>query len=176
MQIRWVSWYIACMENFLKLSTRIFKYICILTVLLSALTYVVDMPKDKTLTTWAILTSLIICAVLIVLSVIAKQGLKLIIRDDDRVKAFYLMRVGLILGACLLIFCIFGLAMGISTGAVSYLYVLLVPAVGLYLFSLWKVRPAKSEIADDDGREFAEPLYDVINEIPDRDFYDGSDE
>jgi len=161
------------MENFLRLSVKINNILCILIVLLSGLSYLVDMRKDKDVASWGIGVSLTFCVFLIILSLIAKRGLTLMIRDDDNIKAYKVMRAGIVFAGCLMAFFILGLAIGISTGMVSYLYILLILATGFYLFCMLKVRPPKPDVlGGGEGKEYAEPLLDVIHEIPDTEFFE----
>ena len=145
------------MENFLRLSVKINNILCILIVLLSGLSYLVDMRKDKDVASWGIGVSLTFCVFLIILSLIAKRGLTLMIRDDDNIKAYKVMRAGIVFAGCLMAFFILGLAIGISTGMVSYLYILLILATGFYLFCMLKVRPPKPDVlGGGEGKEYAE--------------------
>ena len=161
------------MENFLRLSVKINNILCILIVLLSGLSYLVDMRKDKDVASWGIGVSLTFCVFLIILSLIAKRGLTLMIRDDDNIKAYKVMRAGIVFAGCLMAFFVLGLAIGISTGMVSYLYILLILATGFYLFCMLKVRPPKPDVlGGGEGKEYAEPLLDVIHEIPDTEFFE----
>ena len=161
------------MENFLRLSVKINNILCILIVLLSGLSYLVDMRRDKDVASWGIGVSLTFCVFLIILSLIAKRGLTLMIREDDQIKAYKVMRAGIVFAGCLMAFFILGLAIGISTGMVSYLYILLILATGFYLFCMLKVRPPKPDVlGGGEGKEYAEPLLDVIHEIPDTEFFE----
>ena len=131
------------------------------------------MRKDKDVASWGIGVSLTFCVFLIILSLIAKRGLTLMIRDDDNIKAYKVMRAGIVFAGCLMAFFILGLAIGISTGMVSYLYILLILATGFYLFCMLKVRPPKPDVlGGGEGKEYAEPLLDVIHEIPDTEFFE----
>lgn len=168
-----VSCYIASMENFLRLSVKINNILCVLIVLLSGLSYLVDMRRDKDVATWGIIVSLTFVVLLIVLSVLAKKGLSLMIKNDDYLKAYKVMRIGIVISAILLIIIVIGLAMGISTGTISYLYILLFLAIGFYFFCMIKTRPPKPDtLSGADGREYAEPLLDIIHEIPDTEFFE----
>lgn len=168
-----VSCYIASMENFLRLSVKINNILCVLIVLLSGLSYLVDMRKDKDVATWGIIVSMAFVVLLIVLSVLARKGLSLMIKSDDYVKAYKVMRAGIVISACLLIIIVIGLAMGISTGTISYLYILLLLAIGYYFVCMIKTRPPKPDsLSGDEGKEYAEPLLDIIHEIPDTEFFE----
>lgn len=142
-------------------------------ILLSAVTFIVDLYKSREEATWGIAVSMIFCVLLIVLNILAKKGLKLIIKDDNQLTAFRVMRVGMLIGLCMFIICIIGMALGISTGAFSYLYLILALATGLYLFSMWQVSPSKAEVKQGtEEKDFIEPMLDVVNEIPNTDFGD----
>lgn len=161
------------MENFLRLSIKINRVICILIILLSAVTYIVDLYKSREEAMWGIAVSMSFCVLLIVLSLIAKKGLKLIIKDDDQLKAFRVMRLGMLIALCMFVVCVIGMALGISTGAFSYLYLILALSTGFYLFSMWNVSPSKADVTQgNEEKDFIEPMLDVVNEIPDTDFGD----
>lgn len=160
------------MENFLRLSIKINRGLCILILFVSALSYLVDKASSKSESMWGIIISLIFMVLLIVMSVLAKKGLALIIDEDDSFKAFKVMRAGIVIGTLFFIVSILGLALGISTGTVSYLYILLILATGFYVFSMWKVRPPKPDESANERRDVVEPLLDVIHEIPQTEFHE----
>ena len=133
------------MENLLRLSAKINTWLGAIIIALTILTYFVHGEAGGREIQTAAAFSLFLALALIVTAVIARRSLAVDIEDDDKLLSRKLMRIGTVIAVILLVIAIIGLALGISTGTISYVYILMIPAMIFYCYCMWLLRPPKEE-------------------------------
>ncbi|MBQ9179850.1 MAG: hypothetical protein IJ132_03520 [Firmicutes bacterium] len=133
------------MENLLRLSAKINTWLGVIIIALTVLTYFVHGETGGREIQTAAAFSLFLALALIVTAVIARRSLAVDIEDDDKLLSRKLMRIGTIIAIILLVISTVGLALGISTGTISYVYIVMIPAMIFYCYCMWLLRPPKEE-------------------------------
>ena len=133
------------MENLLRLSAKINKVLGIFIILLSILSFFVDASKGGMQNQVAVAVSLLLAILVLLTTFFANRSLAVDIEEDDKFLSRRLMRAGTVIAIVLLVLSIIGVALGVSTGTISYLYILIIPAMGFYCYCMWCLRPPKEE-------------------------------
>ena len=113
----------------------------IIVLIMTAFSYFIEnmLGSDIILAAARFSAAIGICSILT--GVLAGRSLRVKTAEEHPKRARVMRTIGLILGVAMLLIACFGVAIGISTGTVSYIYVLMIPVMLFYCACVRKPKP-----------------------------------
>lgn len=133
------------MDNLFRLSSRINFIFGIVIALLAVFAYFIENAFGNDDIGISVVFSLVLAVFIGATGIIGERSLEANIEGESRFDVFRMRKIGAIICGIIFVIAVIGTALGAATGTISYLYILMIPAMALYCYCVWTLRPPKKE-------------------------------
>lgn len=134
------------MDDLLRISAKLNIIFGVIVIALSAFSYFIETMLDSTVIQIAVRFSVAIAIASILTGILANLSVRIKIQEEHPRLERFMRGFGLALGVIMLVIALFGIAIGISTGTLSYLYFVMVPLMLFYCTCVRKPRPKEGDM------------------------------
>lgn len=118
----------------------------VIVIALSAFSYFIESMLDSAIIQTAVRFSVAIAIASILTGILAKFSVRIKIQEEHPRVERFMRAAGLALGVIMLVIALFGIAIGLATGTLSYLYFVMVPLMLFYCTCVRKPRPKEGDM------------------------------
>ncbi len=134
------------MDDLLRLAAKLNIIFGVIVIALSAFSYFIETMLDSPIILTAVRFSVALAVCSILTGILGRLCIRIRIQEEHPRIERAMRNIGLFLGVVMLLISLFGIAIGISTGTLSYLYFVMVPLMLFYCSTIRKPRPKEGDL------------------------------